>query len=156
MTLGEKNPLPDRGIDPASAACRSDALPTELHPRSQMTRPFSELLKSLLVPAGTKDLSLALRAERTLVYSESLAALSIHIRSRVRVGCSEQVCIPVAVLGIERLRVRIPAEAAGEFSSPESASCADSYSVSVSPPCYRSGTYKTPVILPKVQVASFT
>ena len=32
---------------------------------------------------------------------------------------------------IERLRVRIPAEAAAEFSSPESTLCADSYSVSV-------------------------
>ena len=30
---------------------------------------------------------------------------------------------------IERLRVRIPAGAAGEFSSPESTLCADSYSV---------------------------
>ena len=36
---------------------------------------------------------------------------------------------------IERLRVRILAEAAGEFSSPESALCAESYSVSVPPPC---------------------
>ena len=35
---------------------------------------------------------------------------------------------------IERLRVRIPPEAAGEFSSPESILCADSYSVSVPPP----------------------
>ena len=34
---------------------------------------------------------------------------------------------------IERLRVRIPAGAAGEFSSPESTLCADSYSVSVPP-----------------------
>ena len=48
---------------------------------------------------------------------------------------------------IGRLRVRIPAGAVGEFSSPESALCADSYSVSVPPPCYRSGTQKTPVIL---------
>ena len=32
---------------------------------------------------------------------------------------------------IERLRVRIPAGAAGEFSSPELALCADSYSESV-------------------------
>ena len=30
--LWEKNPLPHRGIEPVSAACRSDALPTELHP----------------------------------------------------------------------------------------------------------------------------
>ena len=30
--LWEKNPLPHRGIEPAPAACRSDALPTELHP----------------------------------------------------------------------------------------------------------------------------
>ena len=29
---GQKNPLPHRGFEPASAACRSDALPTELHP----------------------------------------------------------------------------------------------------------------------------
>ena len=28
----KKNPLPHRGIEPASAACRSDALSTELHP----------------------------------------------------------------------------------------------------------------------------
>ena len=41
-----------------------------------------------------------------------------------------------AGLLIERLRVRIPVGAAGEFSSPELASCADSYSVSVPPPCY--------------------
>ena len=34
----------------------------------------------------------------------------------------------------ERSRVRIPAGAAGEFSSPELTLCADSYSVSVPPP----------------------
>ena len=43
-------------------------------------------------------------------------------------------------LVIERLRVRVPAGAAGAFSSPESTFCADSYSVFVPPPCYRSGT----------------
>ena len=32
--LWEKNPLPHRGIEPASVVCRSDALPTELHPHS--------------------------------------------------------------------------------------------------------------------------
>ena len=52
---------------------------------------------------------------------------------------------------IERLRVRIPAGAAGEFSSPELTLCADPNSVSVPPPCYHSGTLRTPVILPKVQ-----
>ena len=45
------------------------------------------------------------------------------------------------------------AGAAREFSSPELTLCADSYSVYVPPPCYRSGTLKTPIILPKVQVA---
>ena len=30
--LWEKNPLPHRGIEPASTACRPDALPSELHP----------------------------------------------------------------------------------------------------------------------------
>ena len=50
----------------------------------------------------------------------------------------------------------MPAEAAREFSPPELTLCADSYSVSVPPPYYRSGTKKTPVILPKVQVAGYT
>ena len=45
-----------------------------------------------------------------------------------------------AGLVIEMLRVRIPAGAAGKFSSSESTLCADSYSVSVPPLCYRSGT----------------
>ena len=57
---------------------------------------------------------------------------------------------------IERLRAGIPARAADKFSSPESTLCADSYSVSVPPPCHRSGTLKNPVILPKVQVAGNT
>ena len=39
-----------------------------------------------------------------------------------------------AGLAIERLRVRIPAGAAGEFSSPELTLCADSYSMSVPSP----------------------
>ena len=33
--LWEKNPLLHRGIEPASAACRSDALPTELHEKKK-------------------------------------------------------------------------------------------------------------------------
>ena len=45
-----------------------------------------------------------------------------------------------AGLVIERLRVRIPAGAAGELSSPEPTLCADSYSVSFSSPPYRSHT----------------
>ena len=57
---------------------------------------------------------------------------------------------------IEGLRVQILAEAAGEFSSPELTLCADSYLVSIPPPCYCSDTQKTPVILQKVQVASYT
>ena len=53
---------------------------------------------------------------------------------------------------IERLRVRILAGAVGEFSAPESTLCADSHTVSIPPPCYRSGTLKVPIIPPKVQV----
>ena len=45
-----------------------------------------------------------------------------------------------ARLVIERLRVWIPAGAAGEFSSPELTLCANSYSVSVPLPCYCSDT----------------
>ena len=57
---------------------------------------------------------------------------------------------------MERVRVRIPAGAAREFSSPELILCADSYSGLVPPPCYSIGTKKTPVILPEVQVAGYT
>ena len=45
---------------------------------------------------------------------------------------------------IERLRVRIRAKAAGEFSSPESTLCADSYSVSVPPPVLPQWHVKVP------------
>ena len=45
-----------------------------------------------------------------------------------------------AGLVIERLRIRILAGVAGEVLSLESTLCADSYSVSVPPLCYRSGT----------------
>ena len=45
-----------------------------------------------------------------------------------------------AGLGIERLRVRIPAGAVGEFYFPELTFFADSYSVSVPSPCYGSDT----------------
>ena len=41
---------------------------------------------------------------------------------------------------IERLGVRIPAGAAGEFSSPELTLCPGSYSVFVPPSFYRSST----------------
>ena len=47
-------------------------------------------------------------------------------------------CWKSARLMIERLRVWVLAGAAGEFSSPELTLCADSYSGSVPPPCYRS------------------
>ena len=40
---------------------------------------------------------------------------------------------------IEKLRVPTMAEAVGEISSPELTFCADSYLVSVPPPCYCSG-----------------
>ena len=36
VDIWEKNPLPHRGIELASAACRSDAVPTELHPRPML------------------------------------------------------------------------------------------------------------------------
>ena len=49
----------------------------------------------------------------------------------------------------EKLRVRIPAGAAVEFSSVDLTLCVDSYSMSDPPQCYRSGTQKTPVFLPK-------
>ena len=58
-----------------------------------------------------------------------------HCQMRAGIACWYS-----AGLGIERLRVRVSAGAAGEFYSRGLTSCADSYSVSVPPPCYRSGT----------------
>ena len=53
----------------------------------------------------------------------------------VRLWCSAGVAVGRgAGLVIERLRVPIPAGMAGEFSSPESALRADSYSVFIPPP----------------------
>ena len=46
---------------------------------------------------------------------------------------------PSARLMIKWLHIQIPAENTREFSSPESTLCADSYLVSISPLCYRSG-----------------
>ena len=57
---------------------------------------------------------------------------------------------------IERLKDWILAGVVGEFSSQELTLCADSYLVSVLPPCYCSGTKKTPVILSKAQLAGYT
>ena len=76
-------------------------------------------------------------------------------------------CTTRAVLVPGRLLVRAPdswskgcefesrQKRPGEFSSPGLSFCADSYSVSVPPPCYRNGTQKAPVILPKVHVAGY-
>ena len=50
---------------------------------------------------------------------------------------------------IEKSRVRVPAGAAEEFSSPASTFYAV-ISVSVPPPSYRSSKQKNPAILPKV------
>ena len=44
----EKNPLPHRGIEPVSAACRSDAIPAELHPNPFNVAEVLELPSSLL------------------------------------------------------------------------------------------------------------
>ena len=54
---------------------------------------------------------------------------------------------------IEKSRVRTPAGAAGEFSSPGSAFCDDSYFGIRSAQSYRSSTLKIPIILSKKQVA---
>ena len=57
---------------------------------------------------------------------------------------------------IKRLWVRIPAGVVGKFSSLGLTFCTDSYSVSIPPLYYHSGTQKTWVIVPKVQVAGYT
>ena len=57
---------------------------------------------------------------------------------------------------VRRVASSNPGRSGGRIFSPELTLCADFYSVSVPPPCYRSGTKKTPVILPKVQVAGHT
>ena len=87
------------------------------------------------------------------VYLLLLCALTIIVRCQV--SMSGSLVGKSAGLVIERLQVRILSGAAGEFSSPGLTLCADSYSVSVPPPCYRRGTKKTSVILPKVQVAGY-
>ena len=57
---------------------------------------------------------------------------------------------------IEKLRVRIPAGAAEEFSSPELTLRADSRSLSVPPPVLPQWHVKDPGHSAKVQVAGYT
>ena len=76
----------------------------------------------------------------TCIWGEDLSRINPHmlfffyfffiveISPRHTVGIA---CQPSAGLVIERLRVRIPARAAGEFSSPELTLCAESHWVSV-------------------------
>ena len=71
-----------------------------------------------------------------ILYSNncSLLQLIAVIRLVVSRGAAGTACWQSAGLVIERLPVRIPAGAAGEFSSPVLTLCADSYSVPVLPP----------------------
>ena len=46
----EKNPLPHRGIEPASAACRSDVPATELHP--QKTKRLAKATAGVWLPSS--------------------------------------------------------------------------------------------------------
>ena len=64
-----------------------------------------------------------------------LCVFAIYVLHGAGIACGKS-----AGLVIEKLRVRIPAGAAGEFSSPGLTLCADSYSGSVPSLCYRSGT----------------
>ena len=54
----QKNPLPHQGTEPASTACRSDALPTELHPHPadtlMLTHQVTEQVGYINDPAGTQ------------------------------------------------------------------------------------------------------
>ena len=72
-------------------------------------------------------------------------------------------CLRVSGVGIDQLVERRTRDQKDAVGSPAAAArtvfsltfCADSYSVSALSPCYCSGTEKTPVILPKVQVAGY-
>ena len=76
--------------------------------------------------------------DSTVVQDQHVAhVLSVYSCSTIATG---QLVGKRAGLVVERLRVRIPAGAAGEFSSPGLTLCADSYSVSLLPPYYRSST----------------
>ena len=118
--LWEKNPLPHRGIELASAACPSDSPPTELHPHPCCYCDCYYLFHSCCV---TGEIGWVLKPnDIVMTYffisfsgrREAVIACWLEHRTRDR-----------------KLRVRVPAGAAGECSSPELTLCADSYSVSV-------------------------
>ena len=62
----------------------------------------------------------------------------VPVLSMPLVHGSEERGMGMAWLQSDGLKVRVLAEAVGECSSPETAFCADSISVSIPPPCYRS------------------
>ena len=59
--LREKNPSPHHGIEPVSTACRSDALPTELHPHPNKASPKRSMFRSSAAYSHLHSLSLLLR-----------------------------------------------------------------------------------------------
>ena len=130
----------------------TDTRVQSLHARFQLSLPDR--------PRKKTDVKVLVRTtERTLVITMHITWLftPVNISKSVR----WQLAVGMARWLERRTRgrkvgVRIPAGAAEKCSSPESTLCADSYSMSVPTPCYRSGTQKTPTILPKVQVAGYT
>ena len=81
--LWEKNPLPHWGIKPASAACQSDALPTEPHPLfSLMSSGFKETLRQLPIDhilnelghGGSRDQKRGWDVQKRLQRVESLSS----------------------------------------------------------------------------------
>ena len=88
----EKNPLPHRGIEPASAACRSDVPATELHP--QKTKRLAKATAGVWLPSS-------------LPASDSLCYIRFHNKDLTSVSAYAVAISPfVTFLQIYRTRPR--------------------------------------------------
>ena len=82
----EKNPLPHRGIEPAWAACRSDALPTELHPQRGTTT--YTITPSIGHVTELKCLNGTFSSCLRLIFNQRRYILCTVFDNRLRYNCS--------------------------------------------------------------------
>ena len=81
---------------------------------------------------------------RTKLSKKVMASVRLWLEVASELQSNRMACRKRVGLVIERLRVQVPAGAAGEFNSPELNFCADSYSVSVPPRVSRQWHVKDP------------
>ena len=80
--LWAKDPLPHRGIKPASAACQSDALPTELNPHINICTNITDVTSKSSSPTTTTT------AVPLTLSNEAVGIVGARFGGKVLVTCA--------------------------------------------------------------------